>query len=46
MAEQRKESLIDLVAFTKDVAGEPSSTLKRILPGDPDPSRNAGGLRL
>jgi EAL domain-containing protein (putative c-di-GMP-specific phosphodiesterase class I) len=31
MAEQRKESLIDLVAFTKDVAGEPSSTLKRTL---------------
>ena len=31
MAEPRKESLIDLVAFAKDVAVEPSSTLKRTL---------------
>jgi EAL domain-containing protein (putative c-di-GMP-specific phosphodiesterase class I) len=31
MAEPRKESLIDLVAFANDVAHEPSSTLKRTL---------------
>jgi hypothetical protein len=31
MAEPRKESLIDLMAFAKDVATEPSSTLKRTL---------------
>jgi hypothetical protein len=31
MAEPRKESLIDLVAFAKDVATEPGSALKRTL---------------
>jgi len=31
MAEPRKESLIDLVAFAKDVANEPNSTLKQTL---------------
>jgi EAL domain-containing protein (putative c-di-GMP-specific phosphodiesterase class I) len=31
MAERGKESLIDLVAFAKDVATEPNSTLKRTL---------------
>jgi hypothetical protein len=45
MAEPRKESLIDLVAFAKDVATEPQHAEANPA-GDSNPSGNAGGVRL
>jgi hypothetical protein len=44
MAEQGKESLIDLVAFARLVVDEPDSTLKRTLQGGPSAFGDAGRL--